>query len=158
MTRLPHDEQADINFVTDRSSLERSAYGQVSGRIHARIGESAFPEQHWSDSVVTLLTWWLEVVLNLLSREKSSVRLRFMDGPFWMDVLPRSEALWAVQCRNGTQGRVMHESFVAPEAMARALLNVATTILEECAARGWDSREISRLAELRGRLEAMVAS
>lgn len=80
-----------MNIHFDPNSLHQSKSGMITGiaYIEAQPG-SFFPCEMWNDFVVVLANWWLDAALELTS-EQSKVRMRFMDGPYWMDVISNNE-------------------------------------------------------------------
>ncbi len=50
------------------------------------IGNRGFPDDHWNDFVLVLLAWWVKAVEAGESNDRSVFDLKFMDGPFSVDV------------------------------------------------------------------------
>jgi|SRR5882762_8997300 len=46
--------------AVDAQSLSRSARGRIAGVVYAEIDGTSLPERQWSDSVIVVLSSWLE--------------------------------------------------------------------------------------------------
>ena len=47
-------------------SLKLAGSGNPFGQIWLRVGEVSFPNEGWTDFVVVVLSWWTQVVLDLI--------------------------------------------------------------------------------------------
>ena len=80
-------ERLDPTVVVDLDSLKQSG-SEITGVIFLQLGERAFPEVRWNDSVTVILSWWLATIKN---HEND---FSFMDGPFSFKVKGAELELW----------------------------------------------------------------
>ncbi len=80
---------SSVRHIVRVGPLERSASGTILGVIYLDLDTRAFPDAQWSDFPVVILAWWIDAVGPLLSGPTRSTELRFMDGPFWVEVAPK---------------------------------------------------------------------
>jgi hypothetical protein len=75
-------------LIIKPETLQIGAYGSVTGAIWLKIGEQAFPDEGWTDFVVTLLEWWTNGLLRLASNSRATEKVPFMDGPYgvWISI------------------------------------------------------------------------
>jgi hypothetical protein len=69
----------------DRSSFEKSADDLVTGIVFVEVNGVAFPDRHWNDFVVVILSWWLEALGRVPGSSTPQI-CSFMDGPFHFEV------------------------------------------------------------------------
>jgi hypothetical protein len=73
----------------DRLTLPSRPTGSIGGRIWISINGRAFPEEGSYDSVLVVLGWWAEAILNA-RRTGEPAELLFMEGPFEIRLMHRS--------------------------------------------------------------------
>jgi len=107
-----------------------------------------FPERGWSDSVVSVLSSWLDATNDLAAGVTDSASLRFMDGPFSLDVQPGYGVvnLRAIDSRSGEQ--VIIETNVQMQELHQSTVSAASQVLRACSERNWWSPDIDRLVLL----------
>ena len=72
-----------INIRLKSETIEvRRSDGSTTGEIWVEIGEDSFPEKHWNDFVVKILSWWIESLNNFIIGVANEIEFCFMDGPF----------------------------------------------------------------------------
>lgn len=77
-----------MQVIVDPSTIKVSKSSKlVTGSICIVNGSMAFPETNWDDFVNVLLLWWSEELFRLTCGAARKVKLRFMDGPFSVDVV-----------------------------------------------------------------------
>lgn len=80
----------DVRIVVDKKSLDFTDDAKLVGTMFIKFDNKSFPDNRWNDFVVVVLKWWLDAFdRGLREGPGRSFRLRFMDGPFWVDVLLR---------------------------------------------------------------------
>jgi hypothetical protein len=140
-------ENRGFAVTVDTGSLTRSSHGQIAGVVYATINGRAFPEIAWSDSVIPVLSSWLEALLNLGRRSGGEVSLHFMDGPFRIDVANGER--WHMKAIDGRRAdRTVAERDVSPSEAIAAVQRAASRTLEACSERAWWSPDIDRLVGL----------
>lgn len=136
---------ATFDLVVDPGSLARSDRGQVSGKIYVVIDGDAFPEREWSDSVVPVLLAWADAISSLRSGA-ASVGIRFLDGPYRVDVIPATTTHWRLSgITSAPEDRMATSADVEWQVIQEVLCETLTRFLEEAGERGWWSPDIDRL-------------
>ena len=140
--------KSSFNVGVNTESLSRSGRGQISGIVYAEIGGIPFPERQWSDLIVVVLSFWLESLGTLAAGSSRSTSLRFMDGPFRLDVHQNGERvhLSAIDSRQGDT--LVHEMDAELKALYTATEAAAVQVLRACSEKGWWSPDIDRLVQL----------
>ena len=131
-------------------AMDRSASGQVFGRIWLSIGGVAFPDGEWSDSVVVVLTWWLEAIEATVADPLAPQRLQFMDGPFYAILSAEAQGALGVQGYRRSRGgdvAVTERAKTSGGELRDDIRRAAVAILRECEARGWSSADTQQLAQ-----------
>lgn len=135
-----------MKILVDTTSIERTGSGTVVGKIYLDVHEAFFPERGWFDFPVVILQWWLEALARLSSGASRREELRFMDGPFWVEIEVGSDVVSyrLVGLADEPVGTLSLEAF------RREALAAGRQLVEACDASGWSSVDIDRLqAELR---------
>ena len=133
----------------DPLTMTRSAAGQIAGRICVQVGDVAFPDSQWSDSVVVVLLWWLAALEELSSCRADSVQLQFMDGPFALDLRrgsPTGINVTGVQVGALKPKRLTSSLSVYATELRASVYGAAISIVTECSRRGWSNRDVTELA------------
>jgi hypothetical protein len=140
--------QSSFRVVVDTQSLSRSSRGQVSGVVYTEISAMPFPERKWSDSVVILLASWLESLASAATVANSHVSLRFMDGPFRIEVERGGDyaLIRAIDSRRGDA--VVSEARTDFGTIRDAIALAAAQVLRACSDKTWWSPDIDRLVQL----------
>lgn len=134
--------------LVDVESLNRSAHGQVSGIVYVEIDGIPFPERQWSDSIIVVLASWLEALNNLATGISPRTSLRFMDGPFRIDVQGGGDCVH-VSAVDGRRGETLvNETDEDLAAMRTATRMAAAQVLQGCSQKTWWSPDIDRLVHL----------
>lgn len=122
------------------ASLQRSKKGSITGRIWFEFGVKPFPDLRWDDFVVVILGWWIP---SLQSNARVH-RLRFMDGPYLLEVHRDHRGTAVVKCvESEAVGGEFQVDFVR---LREQILDAGRSALQECKARRWKSRDIEGLA------------
>jgi len=131
----------------DVSSLEQSQSGAVWGGVWISAGQQHFPEPGWNDMVVALLVE-LHRAINQIRRANGSARVRFFDGPFWMDLKLEQGDKLSISASGQRAGIGLTDTVdLAP--FERSLMDESALVLRECELRGWgDQTDVRILANL----------
>ncbi len=58
----------------------------ITGIVYWQAGETSFPESDWNDFVLIVLIWWVDGLIDLVGGVADTRKMRFMDGPFAINV------------------------------------------------------------------------
>src|SRR5215213_8990361 len=139
----PDEQGTDPRVVVVPESLSRSQRGQVAGIVYLELGGEAFPDPQWSDSVVVILGWWMEAILQLRSGDRASAELGFMDGPFRVIVKPGAGDPWYLEFVD--ENSVSKPAAIDLSRLENSALDAARAVDRACHLRGWRSADIARL-------------
>lgn len=74
-----------VSVVIEEYTLELSSHKSITGGVYFQIGDTFFPDCHWNDFIIVILTWWNKSIKLLeTSSVGTSQNFDFMDGPFYM--------------------------------------------------------------------------
>jgi hypothetical protein len=127
----------------DGDSLEVSASEAVWGGVWLEIEGHAFPEPKWNDLVLAFVTELLEGLRGAARRQHDKRRVRFFDGPYWVDLQRDATGVVTIGTTDG------HSASCDSTEMARLVAEVEDTarrLVELCRQRGWsDLHDVRRL-------------
>lgn len=133
-----------MRILVDPSSMEATGSRAAVGKICLADGEAFFPDRGWFDFPVVILRWWLEALARLSSGASGREELRFMDGPFRVEIEGGADA--ASYRLIGPAGAREGVLLLAPFfAQARA---AGLRVVDACDTRGWQSTDIDRLRRM----------
>lgn len=148
---------ADVDIVVDTSTLRLTAAGSVTGVVHFRFGETAFPEEKWRDFVVRLLTWWLKSLARMRLRIHKYHEFRFMEADFVVDGFWDGVGNPMLSGRSFREWPGTNDRFaVEPGQLAQSLLSASEEVLGAVEAHGWRSPEIDEFARILRRVKELV--
>lgn len=130
----------------DIGSLERTTSGAVVGWID--LGDASFPEAGWYDFPVTLLTWWIEALRDLISQDSDETTILFMDGAYEIRLERTGQATVATGLHSGSPTTPSTETI--PEHLLASALACAKALLAEMgseSAKGADIDDLARLTQ-----------
>ncbi len=129
-----------LNF--DKKSLEISSRKVISGIISIEVYDgNFFPEESWNDSIVIVLSSWLQNASSFLEKA-STVTFAFFDGPFSFTI-SRKEGLDIIELfRNAKSLQTYNTDF---KEFAYELIKASKSVLKEINTRGWESDDIDQL-------------
>lgn len=87
----------DFCVVVDNFEYTHSK--TISGEFYITFGEIVFPEYKWYDYVYPLIEQWCDAILSSYSSFVDIVTLRFMDGPYKINVYRNSNLSICVECK-----------------------------------------------------------
>jgi hypothetical protein len=136
--------QAMMNLSGRR--FGRSAAGLVYAELSLQVGELQLPDSRWTDFVVVVLTWWREALHRLLAGEREPIEVRFMEGPYLVDIGPiDQDRVHLVLVEAQLKRKICREAEVDARALIRSVLSAADKTLAECRMRGWWSDDADKL-------------
>jgi len=129
-----------LNF--DKKSLEISSRKVITGIISIEVyNDVFFPEEFWNDSIVIVLSSWLQNASSFLEKA-STVTFAFFDGPFSFTI-SRKEGLDIIDLfRNAKSIQTYNADF---KKFAHELIKTSKNVLQEINVRGWESDDIDKL-------------
>lgn len=135
-------------IVLAKDGLDRSAAGLVCGGLYVQAGEFQFPDLRWTDFVVVVLGWWCRALSRVLTGDRTPVEVRFMEGPYLVEIGPKSaQSIHLKLIEAGLSRRVHLEADAPMHILADSVLAAAARALAECEARGWWSDDEDELAD-----------
>ncbi|MER7754511.1 hypothetical protein [Kitasatospora sp. NPDC097643] len=125
----------------DAESLECAGAGAIWGGVWVETEGEAFPERGWHDLPVAFVAELLDAFAEVGAGPGRRRRVRFFDGPFWVDLAGVDGGGVAVTAGSRTA-----------EAAAPALTGAADALLLACQGRGWgEHSDVRRLRAIRSR-------
>lgn len=136
------------HLVTDLSSLRVRSSGPAIAGVWLTFGESAFPAQGWTDFIVVILGWWADELVQIIMGKKSHAQMRFMDGPFMVEVSLAESGLLSCKMKDdSTEGGVVAVGEASLKQCLAEMTKQSRLVLQECESRTWWSTEADYLAE-----------
>ncbi|MGO4461971.1 hypothetical protein AB4039_32460 [Streptomyces sp. M-16] len=133
----------EFEVLCDVESLNLARSGSIWGNVWVDISGFSFPEPNWNDMPVAFIMELLDAVDFVRRAEGRRRRVRFFDGPFWIDLAGRGDG--AVSVSANAHG-ACKEATVSARDMARSLAAVRIALVRACLARGWgEQMDVRRL-------------
>jgi hypothetical protein len=133
------------------TTITRSGSGVVTGVVFLDLGSKQFPGPGWNDFVVVVLGWWLEATLQVLRGPSTKATLRFMDGPYRVEIERIGPVECHLRCVDEHGAGSTSAEWTGPfGAIADSLYSAAKAVDRACFESGWKSEDIDRLRELIG--------
>jgi hypothetical protein len=127
-------------------SLRLSERGVVTGVLCFAVGNRHFPDPSWNDFVVVVLSWWCGALLRVRSGARGIHELRFMDGPFMVQ-LEQISATRELRLQFLHQDGVVATAEISLEELCAQVVTAGSRVLEFCErakAHGVDVDELKR--------------
>jgi hypothetical protein len=136
----------DVDVVTDRATVSKSAHGAITGVVAIRLGDVCFPDSRWNDFIVVVLGLWARQASVL--RDGDPARFEFMDGPYSVVARPGS-GMSQLECLRGTgDGAAILETREVPTSdLVAAIMRASRETLAICEQNGWKSSDTETLRE-----------
>ncbi len=133
-------------IVVDDKFFTRSKSGTVWGTIYFKIANGFFPDNGWTDMVVPFSCAWLEALIRIANGSTSKEKVRFMDGPFSLDLLANSAGL--VEIRFAHKDMLQHSAKTEIDDLLENAISVGEQLRMSCKQRGWpdDDSDTTALA------------
>ena len=147
MTRKAFEtNNAEFLVVVSPSTFDMSKHGSVTGVVYVKTGASAFPDDHWSDFVVVVMSWWLPEVTSLQTGSSRTCSCNFMDGPFRFDIEALRADVWNCKLFGASEEkRPMMEVLVKPDSIISTLLSASELVIKTCDEKGWNVADLNTL-------------
>ena len=139
--------KARTDLVIDLGTLHVCANGPATAGIWLVTNNSEFPRAGWNDFIVVVLGWWSAAILRLLRNNSRTERVRFMDGPYAVEVSKEQSGKLQLRIFAGSSGG--REVAVGEADIKRFVSELATQsrkLLDECRLREWWSPDAEALA------------
>lgn len=139
-----------MRIVFDPATLHQSRMGAITGDVHFDFGpERTFPSAGWSDFVVVVGSWWLAAVEEV-AQERSEKELFFMDGPYWIKLVPQGGAPTVLlQCIEDREGvHVVDERTIELDELHAEIKRFAANVSRACAKARIESDDLEILRSL----------
>ncbi|WP_148314476.1 hypothetical protein [Sorangium cellulosum] len=138
-----------MRIAFEPSTLHKSKMGAVTGVVYFDFGpEQRFPVAGWNDFVVVVAGWWL-AALSQITRTGGENVLRFMDGPYWITVIPQECSKLLLRCTEDRRGAgVVQSTTVDLDEFEREINGFARAVSLACAAAGVESADLENLRSL----------
>lgn len=132
-----------INF--DANSLHQSRSGMITGIafVTTRDG-SHFPCDGWSDFVVILANWWLDA-MNRLKSAEDVIRLQFMDGPYWIEVVANGNHVKISFVDDHSPRTYVNSYDFDRGCLAAEIASFSKDVWEGCKERSFESGDVLKL-------------
>ncbi len=138
-------ETSLVTIRFDPETLRRSSRGAITGLLSLAFDAILFPAARWSDFVVVVIGWWIDA----LRSNDRTVRLRFMDGPYYLRVSREAEGYALVECIESRRQDIVTGSFRIPfRDLRQHVEEVGRRVLSACAERRWESDDLRTLAQV----------
>lgn len=133
----------EFELFCDLESLDLARSGSIWGDVWIGISGFHFPESNWNDMPVAFLVELIGAVSFVHQAEGRRRRVRFFDGPFWIDLAGLGDG--AVNVSANAHG-ADKKATVSAHDMARSLTAVRIELVRACLERGWgDQMDVRRL-------------
>jgi hypothetical protein len=118
----------DFVFLVEPESLTRSNHRSICGPVWCQFGDIEFPQSHWSDLVVAVLSWSLEATVALVGGRKRNAGIRFLDGPFEVRVFSKRRDGWQAELvEERLTGRAFTTSSILPQTRSSEVFSLVPT-------------------------------
>jgi hypothetical protein len=134
-----------VRICFDPSTLRQSRSGLITGVVYFEIcAERQFPSLGWNDFVVVLASWWM-VAMKEIPEGTSEVKLRFMDGPYWVAVVSQEGRL-LLRCTEDRRGAgVAYELTVKLGDLMGEIFTFARKVSDACKTVGISSVDLDNM-------------
>jgi hypothetical protein len=134
-----------VRISFDPTTLHQSRSGSITGVVYFEFSpERQFPNLGWNDFVVVLASWWM-VALREFTEGGAEVKLRFMDGPYWITVVSREGDL-LLRCTEDRRGAgVVCEIGVELSDLVGEIFTFARKVSDACKSAGIRSVDLDNM-------------
>lgn len=138
----------------DPAGFSSTGGARIHGPIWCESDAVAFPGPNWHDFPVVVLRSWLEAAVLLADGGGRSATIRFMDGPYKVQLFKTESEWWQAELVAERDGRanVTHQFEFPPASLVRSLIVCTDDLLQECTVRSWESVDIDAVRLLGERL------
>jgi hypothetical protein len=134
-----------VRISFDPSTLRQGRSGSITGVVYFEFSpERQFPSPGWSDFVVVLAAWWMSA-LKEITEGALEVKLRFMDGPYWITVVAQEGEL-LLRCTEDRRGAgVVYELRVKLNDLTGEIFAFARKVSDACKTAGISSVDVDSM-------------
>jgi hypothetical protein len=126
----------------------------ATGIIHFVVGDRSFPSADWNDFVNVVPSWWGGELVDLVQGKRSQVTLRFMDGPFAVDLMQLGDRCGAV-FKNADAIEFRRDEIDLGE-LLKSVMSAIDAVLNNPAILEQKSKETADIWKAKGLLEQEV--
>lgn len=138
-----------FSIKIDEASLLRNKRGLVTGRIYIVAGDIVFPHQEWDDFIVVILGWWIEAIQTLHNGETESAYLRFMDGPYHIQITANDKKAINMEFIDTHDDKgLVGTSPISIEELYGAVQEAASEIAAIAKRNKWEDSDMAQLQKL----------
>jgi hypothetical protein len=142
----PMSHVSEFSLITFPETFVKSSRDLVTGEISVRLGDTSFPDAHWNDFVVVIMSWWLEEILKIVTGTGTRSYCRFMDGPYWFAIDVRPHDRMVVRCMEKRKVETCtSEGVCVRESVLSAMLSAADVVIRKCQEESWFSSDLESL-------------
>ena len=134
-------QTASIHFRSGSLSVARS--GSAYGQVFISIADTHFPEAEWSDHIV-ILGWWIGEIVQIWNGEMKSVKLKFMDGPCYLQLTTEKLPYVSVMGRIDSKEKITRNKIDLRQ-LITSLSTSIKQVIEEGLERSIASRDLDEL-------------
>ncbi len=137
-----------MRIIFDESTIKQ---GNGPGRaitsvVYLDFDGVGFPDVGWSDFVVVISGWWIEALERFQRGRLQQVELRFMDGPYWIEVVRGDGGTVALRCVEDRRGMgVVHEERMGLAELIREVRTLVVDVASACVRGGIDSDDVAKI-------------
>ncbi|MFI6156714.1 hypothetical protein ACIBCA_29000 [Kitasatospora sp. NPDC051170] len=117
----------------DIETLDLARSGSIWGDVWINIDGFDFPESNWNDMPLAFLVELLDAIADVRRREGDR-RVRFFDGPFWVDLSGQGDGTVSIST-NAPGGD--KQVTVSARDISRSLEAIRVNVVRACLGRGW---------------------
>jgi hypothetical protein len=146
-------------LIVQPTSLRPGGLGPDTGEIWLKAGHIKFPREGWNDFILLVLGSWLESARRLLDGSSRYETIRFMEGPYSVEIEADTAARWTltVVSRLGERPETDREP-IDVGSFVRSLIDAAEAVIGAGLSAGISPSLISRLAADKDVLVARLES
>ena len=134
-----------VEVVVDPTSLVRGQSGSITGFVFLRSPLGTYPEAHWSDFPVVVLTWWIQGLHEVVAGREPAFTGHFMDGPFSFTVRHVLGSTAEISWRAGENPQKSQATDLRSLLVSAAVAGSA--VAQACRRNGWSSRDVHALEQ-----------
>lgn len=140
-----------ITVPPEKLRLSKGSNKKIHGIVYFSTGNVYFPDDTWDDFVVIILGWWIQSLRNLLRGVDNKVTLRFMDGPFLLEVSKQDnqDTFEVVFLRGAsTSLSIIYKETILPEELLENMIGVANETILRCQESFWETDDLEKLKKI----------
>src|SRR5262245_40886536 len=131
-----------LQVEVEEDQAGRSGAGAVFAGVLLRVNVGAFPAERWTDFAIVILASLADLSVRLLRGDATGGVVRFMEGPYVVEVAATSSDGWRVALiEDRAQRIVRHDGLFEREPFLQSLLAAGDRMLAVCQEQGWRSSD-----------------